>query len=282
MRRLSDSSSFALFVFGAYLISWSIWMFAGRFHNTLLHAWIGSLDFSFPANSGILLLGNVGPGLSATLVVGFIQGWSGVRRLWSGLTVWKLKGAWIAFVCLLMPLLCSVALFAYWLLGGRLVGMGNPARWLLLIVVNLPFAPLWEEVGWRGFLLPRLQATHSGLIASMLLAGIWAPWHLPLYWKSSVEYLIWYFVMVFALAVIFTWVYNRSQGSLVPVILLHVMVNTTSMYMLGPTMRSFGTGSFRFFAGSIVCAALVIVLVVGPSLAQNSFGEIDYPKGSTI
>lgn len=279
MRRLSNSWSVTLFALGAYLISWPIWMFARRFHVSV-HVEIGSLTVTFPLQSVVLLLGDVGPGLAATLIVGLSQGWISVRQLWSGLTVWRLKGIWLAFVGLLMPFMGSVALAAYWLLGGHIASVGNPARWLLLIVVNLPFAPLWEEIGWRGFLLPRLQTKHSGLTASLLLAGVWAPWHLLLYWDNSIEWLSWFFVMIFALAVVFTWVYNRSQGSLVPAVLLHVMTNTTILFLLAPTMRSSGMEAFGLFVGSIACAALAVVLFAGPSLGKNSLRELASAEGA--
>lgn len=272
MRRISDFASTCLFVVGAYAISWSIWIFARHVHGSL-HFEILGLTVDTPAQTVILLLGNIGPGLSATLVVGFAQGWMGVRCLWRGLTVWRSNWPLIAFVSLLMPFLCTIALFAYWLLGGRIAPMGNPARWILLIVANLPFAPLWEEIGWRGFLLPRLQVRHNGLVASVLVAAVWGPWHLALYWDSSAGYIFWLLIWVSVMAIIFTWAYNRSAGSLIPVVLLHVMVNTTNMYMLHPTMSLSGMAPFLLFVGVICLAALTVILFAGSSLGKSSLAE---------
>lgn len=266
--RASDFPSLSLFVFGAYLISWAIWVFARRFHNTL-HIELAFLTLDIPVQAVAVLFGNVGPGLSATLVVGFTEGWTGVGHLWSSLRVRRLNWPWVVFVCLLMPFLCSIALFAYWLLGGQIAATGSPARWLLLIAVNLPFAPLWEEIGWRGFLLHRLEAKHNGLKASALVAGVWAPWHLAIYWGSPAAFLLWFLILVFAMTFIFTWVYNRSEGSLVPVVLLHVMTNTTMMYLLWPTMRLFGREPFALFVGLVACAALLVVFVTSPNLGKN-------------
>lgn len=272
MRRSSELPFISVFVFGAYLISWSIWIFGRHFHSSL-HAEIAGLTIDTPTETVTLLLGNIGPGLSATLVVVFTQGWEGVRRLWGRLTIWRSNWPLLAFACLIMPCLCSIALLVYWSLGGRIAATGNPARWMLLIVANLPFAPLWEELGWRGFLLPRLQNKHSGLIASLLLAGVWAPWHLPLYWNFSVGYIFWFLIMVLALAIVFTWVYNRSGGSLIPVVLLHTMVNTTNLYLLKPTLTLVGTVPYLLFVGSTSLAALTIVLTAGSSLGKGQVAE---------
>ena len=276
MCRGSGSPAIALFVFGSYLISWPIWIFGRHFHNTL-HTEIAGLTLDVPVQGIFALLGNVGPGLSATLVIGLIGGRAGVRDLWSSLRVRRLNWPWVVFVCLLMPFLCSIAFFAYWLLGGQLAATGNPARWLLLIAVNLPFAPLWEEIGWRGFLLPRLEARHNGLTASALVAAAWAPWHLAIYWNSSLEFLLRFLVLVFALAFIFTWVYNCSEGSLIPVVLLHVMANTTNLYLLWPTMRLFGMRPFSLFVGSVFCTALLIGFLAGPGLGKKSLLEPPAP-----
>jgi CAAX protease family protein len=272
MRFRHPTYSFLLFILGAYAISWAIWLCPGHF-RTVVHVAIGGLTFDFPMRSLNLLLGDIGPGVSATVVVGLTEGRAGVRHLWSRLTDWKLPAVWILFVCLLMPLLQSIALLGFWLWGGRIGDTGPLIRWPLLIILNLPFSPIWEEIGWRGFLLPRLEAKYTGLLASVILASVWAPWHLPIYWGSSFEWWFWFLAMVFALAILFTWVYNSSRGSLVPVVLLHVMANTTNLYLVKPTLQLGGMWAFRLVAASICCAALVVAFSVGPSLCTDLRGS---------
>jgi uncharacterized protein len=267
--RLRDSDSLPLFVFGSYLISWSIWACANHFRGAF-HIEIFGLTADVPQGAVFLLLGNIGPGLSATMVAFLSGGWQRVVQLWRGLKDWRLHPAWFVFVLLLIPAVDSLALFAYWCLGGKIVGVGSPIRLLLLIVFNLPFAPLWEEIGWRGFLLPKLEATRSGLSASLILACVWGPWHLPLYLNSSFAFILLFLIMIFPLAVLFTWVYNRSHGSLVPVVILHAMVNTMNLYLLAPTIRTYGMRPFEFVVGSFFCAAAVVVISVGPRLCRNS------------
>jgi len=277
MCALPDSYAIPLFVFGAYLISWLIWLGGGYLHGSF-HIEIMGWVFDAPQRAAPFLLGNIGPGIAATAVVGLTQGQQGVRALWSALKPRGLSTQWLLFVIVLFPSLVAIALFGYWLLGGKIISTGNPARWILLIVVNLPFAPLWEEIGWRGFLLRRLESKYRGLLASLILASIWAPWHLPLYWNSPFENFVWFVVMIFALSVIFTWVYNRSHGNLVPVVALHAMVNSTNLYLLRPTLQSYGTRPLRFVVGSLVCAAVVIVISEGSGLCVNSLPDLTWPS----
>ena len=76
--------------------------------------------------------------------------------------------------------------------------------------------------------------------------------------------------MIIPLAVLFTWIYNRSHSSFVPVVILHVMVNTLFLYLVDPTIRSYGIRPFQFVVGLIFCAAVIVIMVVGPDLSRNS------------
>ena len=88
---------------------------------------------------------------------------------------------------------------------------------------------LGEEVGWRGFALPRLQTRYSPLVASIIIGFFWALWHVP-YWRAefgSFTSMYWLFVSgsTFALSFILTWLYNRTGGSILAVGLMHVSSN---------------------------------------------------------
>jgi membrane protease YdiL (CAAX protease family) len=101
------------------------------------------------------------------------------------------------------------------------------APWFL---VNLVLATLFtggnEEFGWRGFALPHLQKRFSALTASVLVGGVWALWHVPMfvYGVYQLSPLL-YAVSVVSFAVILTWYYNASDGSVLGAVLLHGTIN---------------------------------------------------------
>ena len=112
---------------------------------------------------------------------------------------------------------------------------------LVVFGVTLLFGgPLGEEIGWRGWLLPRLQARLSPLLSSLIVGLVWGVWHLPLHLRGVYDGGMGTGLAGFALriasscllAVIFTWLYNRSRAGLLVVILLHTSVNNTSGYWL--------------------------------------------------
>jgi len=93
-----------------------------------------------------------------------------------------------------------------------------------------------EEVGWRGFALPRLQARTSPLIASLVLTFFWAMWH-ALYWEAAGDpVLTWQywqdtFVKLFPATVLINWFYNRTKGSILVAGVTHAAANTVFAYI---------------------------------------------------
>lgn len=97
-----------------------------------------------------------------------------------------------------------------------------------------------EEPGWRGFALPLLQRRFSPLRSSLILAVLWAFWHLPLIWQSGLMGVISYLLLVVTpLTILFTAVFNRTRGSLPVVILLHISVNLTEVLLPASTLSPF-------------------------------------------
>jgi uncharacterized protein len=85
-------------------------------------------------------------------------------------------------------------------------------------------------LGWRGFALPTMQEYMSWRSASLLLGAIWGIWHLPLLFvtgspQSNIQFIA-FFVLIISSSVFYTWLYNRSKGSVLPVLALHTVSNS--------------------------------------------------------
>ena len=130
-----------------------------------------------------------------------------------------------------------------------------------------PGSALGEEIGWRGYALPRLQARRSALSASLILAPIWGLWHLPLWLtgdpvKTPIFYVPFFF-SAFAFSVILTWVYNSTGGSLLMVVLLHATVNLPVTLAIDD-LGSRATVPVLLYWGLMAVAAIVVVIWAGP------------------
>lgn len=87
---------------------------------------------------------------------------------------------------------------------------------------------LGEEVGWRGFALPRLQARHSPLVASLVIAPAWFAWHLPLKLLNPDEIPYLFYGLTFVpSSILLTWVFNRTNGSILAVGIAHAAGNVS-------------------------------------------------------
>ena len=88
-----------------------------------------------------------------------------------------------------------------------------------------------EETGWRGWMLPALQDRFSPLVSSVLLGVAWGLWHFPLFvvglYDAPLDTIVQYLFVGPVMAVLFTWVYNRTGGNLLLALVLHTSINNT-------------------------------------------------------
>src|SRR5215218_971300 len=142
---------------------------------------------------------------------------------------WRVGLRWYAVVLLLPVALILVAVYMNVLLGASAPSAAELGQWprlfLLFPLLLILDGPLGEEPGWRGFALPRLQVGYSALFASLILGAIWAFWHLPKLMMDSSFRPVPFVLFAIAGAILFTWVYNSTNGSVLLTILFHGSVN---------------------------------------------------------
>ncbi len=159
--------------------------------------------------------------------------------------IWRVGWKWWLAALLLLPALqfASVLLTAW--LTRLPVDFSRPmirevvpldAPLLALVLPWLVFEVLTngEEWGWRGYVLPRLQAKYSALTSSLVLGVIWSVWHLPKFMETDPggeRSFFWFTTAHLALAVLYTWLYNNTHGSLLLVVLFHAAENTAGMFL---------------------------------------------------
>jgi len=218
---------------------------------------------------GLWLLGGLGPPIAGVVVVGLSEGIHAVRQFLRRLVMWRVQRRWYAVAILLPGAVVGAAL----IIDALLYDVSTPVPSVSLlplfigsIVANILIGGGLEEVGWRGFVLPRLQAEYSALTASLLLGVLWIAWHAPLFVvpgaiQTELNPLP-FLVQGIALAVVFTWLYNSTRGSLLLVVLLHGTVNAwlTSVWFLRGGVSSI---TLWVFAGLLGVIAVCLVVVYG-------------------
>jgi CAAX protease family protein len=217
----------------------------------------------------------LGPTVAAVVMAEALEGPAPGRhqRLWRvvrGVRIWRVGARWYALALLGVPA-------AY--LGLTLLLPGASLRaqpviplvigYLVMLAVGAFSGPVFEEPGWRGFALPRLQARMGPLAGTLVLGVLWGCWHLPQFlipaWASengglSLASVGVFILTVVAIAVLLTWVYNRTGGSLLLTMLVHASVNTAQAALVNTLVPSSANSDVSaLFAFGLVSLALVLL-----------------------
>ena len=216
----------------------------------------------------VILASNV-PSAVAIVLTAIVLGRGALRKLLGRLLIWRVNPLWYLVVVLGPVALAGGVVGVNALLGGPALSLGMPLLGVAIFLAFsiVPGSALGEEIGWRGYALPRLQAGRSALSASLILGPIWALWHLPLWLtgapgRTPTLYAA-FVVSVIALSVILTWVYNSTGGSLLMVVLLHATFNLP-MTLAIDELGNRATVPLLLYWGLLVVAAIVVIIVAGP------------------
>jgi membrane protease YdiL (CAAX protease family) len=253
---------FFLIAFG---FTWLFWM-----PNAL--AKMGTIPASPLTELGFV--GAFGPLVAAIIVTSIYEGKSGLLVLFKRAVDYSFKKRWWFFVTLLFPLLVFLA----FLMGIVTDGTIPPSQalsepWILFpafFSVLFLSGPFEEEFGWRGYALPRLQAKFNALLSSLILGVIWALWHIPqflipgngMFYKTP----LWTFIpTVVAATILFSWVYNNTNGSLLAMLLVHTTFNL-SMFVFPVLDTSLG---YVYVLVVFLAAALVMTGIFSSRTLQR-------------
>jgi membrane protease YdiL (CAAX protease family) len=273
IRRRREHASPIPFVIVTFAFTWTCW-------------WLTALDarglIALPMP--LVLIGSLGPLVAALALTARSGGRAALRALLTRVVRWRVPPIWYA-VALLGPVVVYLAVMVLHVLGG-----GRPPD-LPAVIHTLPaaavaavyffvIAGLGEEVGWRGYALPALQARYSALVASTILGVLWALWHLPLFFTPSVgNYSVLPFPLYLAymvpFAILMTWVFNSARGSVLIAMILHATMNASGEllkavpeFAVRPATDAEAaalTGHLYLLLTVIMAvAALVVVRVHGP------------------
>lgn len=228
-----------------------------------------------PRTNVIPAIAPFGPSIAGVLLTLFLYGTTGLRELLSRVRP-RSMGWKCPLTCLLLPLallLTAVAIRATFF-GGEIpqaVWFTWPNFFVGAVTGAILGAGLTEEFGWRGFALPHLQQNHSALFSSLLIGLVWAVWHFPSPFilsqsRDAVE-LLSYIPGTVAMSVVFTVVFNNTNGSILAAMLLHGANNASWRFVkddLFPGLNLGGDVAENVLVGLLwIAVATTLTLVFG-------------------
>lgn len=211
----------------------------------------GTTTVPFPSLLAVLM-DVMAAGVVALVLSGVLSPRQGVRDLLRSLDLRRrpVRWHWWAIALGLYPAVLALGYAVSTALGLEALEPrpAGPWTWLVpdVLLTSLYFligGGGLEEPGWRGFFLTDLQKRFRPLPASLILAVVWALWHLPFFWFGGAQGgllgVVFYLLLEVApLAVLFTALFNRTGGSLPIAMLLHVSVNVTPVFLPASTLGS--------------------------------------------
>ena len=244
-----------LFFALAYILPWLVW-------GTTIAESRGLLSFHIPQSLAFW----IGLTVATYATAAITGGWPAVKEILMRLIRWRVHPIWYVVAMGITGLLSVIAIGIYLVIGGtNQIGVLLSSQDLLpALLFQIFFFLLTEETAWRGFALPRLQASYSALNASLILGVLWGFWHLPLFlipgsFQSTLP-LVGFLLATIAMTIITTWVFNHTHGSVLLVAILHAATDTTIAYT---NVMSGDQTLFWIFVGVQIAFAVLLVVTQG-------------------
>lgn len=231
-------NSLLYFFILTFVITWVMW-----FPAALTKLNEGGTPVLGPG-SPIGQLGRWAPGIVAIIITAFLAGKQGIGKLFRPLKIWRVNIGWYLFALLFQPVIFLISKWIDFSLLNKSYEITSP---LSTVDIEAPFifiaisviisaipGAFMEELGWRGFALPRLQSKNDALAASILLGLIWGAWHIPsiMYLEGTdILNILWAVVNTVSITILFTWIFNNTQGSLLLVTLFHMSIQYSENFL---------------------------------------------------
>lgn len=233
-------------------------------------------------------MGGYGPTAAGLIFSARESGRDGVKTLLRRLLVWRVGFSWHFFAWLAPMAFLLVGMLIYVMRGGELGApdLGRLALVPVAVFFAVIFGPLGEELGWRGYALPRLQERYSALQSSLILGLVWTLWHTPMFWGpggtvvSGGPVTLWaigkYALYLLGFSVLYTWLFNNTRGSVLLAVIFHTSANAVLPLLAFPDRAE--DASRLIDEWSVVAIWIVVFLVLwvrGPQTLTQ--GELPGP-----
>ena len=264
--------SVVLFFLITFLVSWA-------FFVTVV---MTRMPASSPLGTTLVLFGVFAPAAVSLALVAWREGREGVRALLARMVQGGVPARWYVFAIGYMAAVKLTVAIIHRIATGAWPRFGHDLYLMPIAVLFSTPSQAGEELGWRGYALPRMAARVGLGPASVVLGVIWALWHLPLFYVVGADTFgqsfVLYTLQVTALSVAIAWLYGNAGGSLLLTMLMHAAINNTKDIV--PSATPGATGMWGLNASlvswltvAVLWACAIVFLMRMPRLERRDPGR---------
>jgi membrane protease YdiL (CAAX protease family) len=266
-----------IFVLLTYLLTWSVVI-----PIALTKHGYAAINIS----RSLQIISTLSPGIVAIILTAIYFGKSGIKSLFKGIVKWRVKFNFYIIIIIVGIVTCGLSLLIFNWITGQSIKPDEPYNFVFYFILILFVSAFWEEIGWRGFLLPLLQEKYTAIKSSLIIGFVWGLWHLPIYLainpygdKTIIYWLMMFFACV-VISIIATYLYNSTKGSILICILFHNTINTSAAYFYG-NLKGAELRELLIWILLLIVSAVIILIKTKGSLNEHDQSVITYPTTKT-
>jgi len=252
----------------------------------LLGSGVSYLVVQGALSSSLIMIAAFSASLSGIIITAIADGKEGLKKLFGGLLLWRVSIRWWLFALLFLGIATPLGFLLNPLFGGDRMDLSNMQPLYTIVPMLIMFfitAGLGEELGWTGFLTPRLQARYNALTTSIIRGVMWGLWHFPLFffvfdslsmpefpypfWVTQKGFLVAMgaFILINQIpwSIFYTWIFNNTKGSLLLVAVLHGAEVWVAYWGLSAMVDPNNYDNYWGYGVVMVVAATIIVVATG-------------------
>ncbi|WP_142329317.1 CPBP family intramembrane glutamic endopeptidase [Bacillus cereus] len=290
LRRYLESYPLTSFFVMAYVFSWVVLI------PFILSQW-GIFPKTKVFNLFFYANAFVGPMLAACIMFRILEGKESWKKIRNSILTTKVGLKWYLFTLIIIP----AAMFLGMVIVNGEIPTFRDLNVEFFITYLFSFiaifflgGPLPEEIGWRGFALPRLQSKFGPIKATLLLSVLWTFWHLPHFLTAAQRggpgsdlsllyiHLPIFILLCLSISIILTWIYNCNHGNLFIVILIHASINTFSLAQTHSTNPVIKNTDLFVVIGLGFVALLILIFTRGNLGYKQTFNEVEFSNNENI
>jgi membrane protease YdiL (CAAX protease family) len=248
--------------------------------------------------AGVALVSILSASIAGIIMTAVEDGRAGLKIMLRRLLIWRVGFGYWLFVCLFIFSAILLGSLVNPHFNGNLLSFNNIMPTLEILALFFSFlivAGLGQELGWTGFLTPRLQARNGALASCVIRALISGIWHLPLLlysrlqhpaladfpyagWIAQEGFLVAFATLILMLlvpwSIFYTWIFNNTRGSLLLVVVLHGSEFWVAYWMLTTGINQNNLNNYWGYGAVLVFIAIIIVITTGPQNLSRKHSRI--------